>query len=108
MASNAAMNATEEDVKRMLSCKVHLGTKNVGLPMEKYVYGRRKDGIHVFDMHTTWQKLMLAARVIVTIENPQEVVAVSARQFGQRSVMKFAHYTNAVGVPGRLTPGAFT
>ncbi|CAL0302219.1 unnamed protein product [Lupinus luteus] len=41
----------------------------------------------------TWEKLYLAARVIVTIENPQDIIVQSARPYGQRAVLKFAQYT---------------
>lgn len=51
---------------------------------------------------------MLAARIIVAIENPEDLVVVSSRQFGQRAVFKFAQYTGAQYVGGRYTPGTFT
>lgn len=97
-----------EDIQRLLSCKVHLGTKNVVKSMEKYVYARRKDGINIIDLHTTWQKLVLAARMIATIENPLDVCVISSRPYGQRAVLKFSQYTNANYLAGRLTPGQFT
>jgi len=56
----------------------------------------------------TWEKLILAARVIVTIENPQDVCVISSRDFGQRAVLKFAKYTGAQAIAGRYTPGTFT
>ena len=49
---------------------------------------------------------MLAARVIVAIENPKDVIAISARPYGQRAVLKFANYTGAKSTVGRHTPGA--
>ena len=56
----------------------------------------------------TWDKLMLAARVIVAIENPADIVCMSARPYGQRAVFKFAQYTGAKSIAGRHTPGTFT
>jgi hypothetical protein len=44
----------------------------------------------------TWEKIQLAARIIVTIENPSDVIAISARPYAQRAVLKYAHYTGAV------------
>jgi len=98
----------EEDVKLMLAAHVHIGTKNVDNLMEKYVWKRRTDGIHLINLGKTWEKLMLAARVIVAIENPEDVVAISHRPFGQRAVLKFAHYTGSNYIAGRYTPGTFT
>jgi small subunit ribosomal protein SAe len=74
--------------------------------MERYVYRRRNDGIFVFNLAKTWEKLQLAARIIVAIENPQDIVAISARPYGQRAVLKFANYTGAKATVGRHTPGA--
>ena len=79
---------------------------------------------------------MLAAKIIVTIENPGEfsfyepydywqlfnvchpclfshfisadVLAISARPYGQRAVLKYASYTGAQSIAGRFTPGTFT
>merc|ERR1711865_1243531 len=54
------------------------------------------------------EKLMLAARVVVAIENPQDVCVIAARPFGGRAVLKYAQYTGAQHIAGRYTPGTFT
>lgn len=92
----------------MLSAGVHTGTRNSDSAMEEYIWRRRKDGLHVLNIGKTWEKIMLAARVIVAIENPEDVVAISARPWGMRAVLKFAHYTGAQSIAGRFTPGTFT
>ena len=46
--------------------------------------------------------------VITAIENPRDVIAISARPYGQRAVLKFAQYTGAQSIAGRFTPGTFT
>merc|ERR1712054_595211 len=100
---------SEDDIQRMLACQVHLGTKNCDFQMEKYTYKRRQmDGVYIFDLSKTWEKLMLAARVIVAIENPQDVCVIAARPFGGRAVLKYAQYTGAQYIAGRYTPGTFT
>jgi len=76
--------------------------------MERYVWRRRADGIYIINLGRTWDKLMLAARVIVAIENPADIVCMSARPYGQRAVFKFAQYTGAKSIAGRHTPGTFT
>ena len=75
--------------------------------MESYVWKRRPDGIHIINIGKTWQKLILAARIIATIENPADVVVVSARPYGQRAVLKFAAHVGASASAGRFTHGAF-
>jgi len=92
----------------MLSAGVHTGTRNSDSGMEEYIWRRRRDGLHILNIGKTWEKIMLAARVIVAIENPEDVVAISARPWGMRAVLKFAHYTGAQSIAGRFTPGTFT
>jgi len=98
----------EEDLKLMLAAKVHVGTKNLDPQQQRYVWRRRQDGIWFINLGKTWEKLQLAARVIVAIENPEDVTVISARQYGQRSVFKYAQYTGAQYIGGRYTPGTFT
>jgi len=104
----AALAPTDDDMQKLLACQVHVGTKNIDPHMLRYVYKRRSDGIHIFNLGKTWEKLMLAARIIVAIENPADVCVISARPYGQRAVLKFAAYTKAVSMAGRFTPGTFT
>lgn len=92
----------------MLACSTHLGTKNVDFQMQPYIFKRRLDGIHIINLGKTYEKIKLAARIIVAIENPADVCVVSARTYGQRPILKFAQHTGAQAIAGRLTPGAFT
>jgi len=62
----------------------------------------------LINLGKTWEKLILAARIIVAIENPEDVIVVSARPYGQRAVFKFAQHTGASYIGGRYTPGTFT
>jgi len=103
-----ALSQREQDIQMMLAADVHLGTKNCDFQMERYVYKRRTDGIYIINLGKTWEKLQLAARVIVAIENPQDIIVQSARPYGQRAVLKFAQYTGAHAIAGRHTPGTFT
>jgi len=92
----------------LLACSTHLGSKNVDYQMAPYVWKRRSDGIHVLNLGDTLEKINLAARIIVAIENPADVVVVSARTYGQRPILKFSQHTGATSIAGRFTPGAFT
>eukprot|EP01137_Pigoraptor_chileana_P015469 Opistho-2@71432 len=99
---------TEDDIQKLLAAQVHIGTKNADFQMEQYVYKRRLDGVHLLNLHKTWEKLVLAARIIVAIENPADICCISARPYGQRAVLKFAGHTGANAIAGRFTPGTFT
>jgi len=98
----------QEDLKLMLAAKVHHGTRNVDPNVERYCWNRKQGGLYLLNLGKTWEKLILAARIIVAIENPADVIVVSARTFGQRAVFKYAQYTGASYIGGRYTPGTFT
>jgi len=98
----------EEDIKMMLAANVHIGSKNADSAMARYIYKRRSDGLHILDVSQSWEKLMLAARVIVAVEHSTDVIAISARPYAQRAVLKFCSSTGAQTVSGRFTPGTFT
>jgi len=76
--------------------------------MGPYVWKRRTDGIHILNIGKTWEKLVLAARVIAAVENPNDVCVISARPYGHRAVLKYAANTGAQAIAGRFTPGSFT
>jgi small subunit ribosomal protein SAe len=76
--------------------------------MKNYIYTRNKEGIHYINISKTWEKLMIAARVIASIDNPRDVLIVSSRIHAQRAILKFATYTKASYFGGKWTPGSLT
>merc|ERR1712174_2045 len=93
---------------KMLAATTHLGSDNSDVQMEQYIFKRRQDGVHIVNLKKTWEKLMLAARAIATIENPEDVFVVSSRPYGQRAVLKFSRYVGTSSMAGRYTPGSLT
>jgi len=93
---------------KMLACQTHIGTRNLDVSMEPYVWKRRLDGVHIINLGKTWEKLVLAARIIAAVENPKDICVISARDYGQRAVLKFATFIGAQAIAGRFTPGTFT
>ncbi|KAH8799532.1 40S ribosomal protein S2 [Flagelloscypha sp. PMI_526] len=104
----SVLSATDEEIQMMLAAQCHLGTKNVDKKMETYVWKRRADGVHIINVGKTWEKLVLAARILAAIENPADICVISARPYGHRAVLKFAANTGAQAIAGRFTPGSFT
>ncbi|KAL9088381.1 MAG: hypothetical protein Q9159_003155 [Coniocarpon cinnabarinum] len=104
----AIFNATSADMEMLLAAQAHLGSKNLQVHMEPYLWKTRPDGVNVINLSKTWEKLILAARTIVAIDNPADVAVISARPYGQRAVLKFAAHTGASAIAGRFTPGNFT
>jgi len=86
--------------------------------MGTYVYGNIGDGCEnqtgdyaycsLIDLQKTWDKLVLAARVIAAIDDPSTIYCVGQRLFAQRAIIKFAQQIGATAAPGRFTPGQFT
>jgi small subunit ribosomal protein SAe len=112
---NKALQLRPEDVKFFLAAHTHIGATNVNYQMEQYVFKRRSDGVHLIDLSKTWEKIILAARAIVAVENAGEVCAIAcssssgdSKPLGQRAVLKFSKYTGATPIAGRYTPGTFT
>lgn len=120
-------NATSQDIEMLLAAQCHLGSKNLQVHMEPYLWKTRPDGINVINVGKTWyalewiteylniwlsfhsrEKIVLAARIIAAIDNPADVAVISARPYGQRAVLKFASHTGATAIAGRFTPGNFT
>lgn len=103
-----ALKAQESDIQKMLAATTHLGSTNSEVTMEQYIFKRKSDGINIINLKKTWEKMLLAARAIAAIENPDDVFVVSSRPHAQRAVLKFARYIGATAIAGRFTPGAFT
>eukprot|EP00158_Paraphelidium_tribonemae_P000686 Partr_v1_DN23170_c0_g1_i1_m44050 putative Required for the assembly and or stability of the 40S ribosomal subunit. Required for the processing of the 20S rRNA- precursor to mature 18S rRNA in a late step of the maturation of 40S ribosomal subunits len=103
-----ALSLQETDAQLLLSAQCHIGSKNTESHMMPYIWKRRADGVHLINIAKTWEKLVLAARIIAAIENPADICVISARPYGQRAALKFANYIGATAVAGRFTPGTFT
>jgi len=105
---NDVLALQEADLRLMVAAGVHIGHKNVTPDMARYVWRRKRDGVHIIHLGKTWEKLVLAARIIVAIENPEDTIAVASTKFGQRAVFKFAQHTGSNYIGGRYTPGTFS
>merc|ERR1739838_153478 len=94
----------------MIAAEVHVGTQNCNSQMESYIYDRTRDGVFYLDLAKTWEKAMVAARIIAAIQdkNPQDVLIVSSRLYAQRAILKFATHTGANYMGGKWVPGSLT
>jgi small subunit ribosomal protein SAe len=92
----------------MLVSQMQIGSRNLSSGMKPYVWRRKKDGVCILNIKKTWEKLVLAARILCTIENPEDILVVSARPAASRAVFKFAQYTGASYIGQRFTAGTLT
>ncbi|PHH73541.1 hypothetical protein CDD80_3742 [Ophiocordyceps camponoti-rufipedis] len=104
----SVLNATSRDIEMLLAAQCHQGNKNLQVHMEPYLWKTRADGVNIINIGKTWEKIVLAARIIVAVDNPADICVISARPYGQRAVLKFAAHTGASSIAGRFTPGSFT
>ncbi len=86
---------------------VHIGTRQKTGHMQKYIYRTRPDGLYILDVRKTDARIEIAAKFIARYD-PSQVVAVSARQYGQFPVKKFGEVTRINTIIGRFIPGTFT
>jgi len=102
------LKPSEQDVMKLLAASAHIGRRKAHVNMKRYIWKRRQDGLHVINLEKTWAKLILAARILVTVRNPSDIYIMSTRTYGQRGAIKFAHYTGATALVGKWVPGTFT
>ena len=68
--------------------QVHVGTNNCTKMMESYVFRRNKEGIYYINLSKTWEKLMVAARIIAAVQakNPKDVLVSSRFSVDARAI----------------------
>ena len=70
----ANLSKDNQDILRLLSSNCHIGTKNLSHQMKPYVESKTSEGVHLINPQLTLEKIKLAARVIVTIEKPEDII----------------------------------
>ena len=50
----ACMQATSQDIETLLAAQSHLGSKNLQVHMEPYLWKTRADGVNVINIGKTW------------------------------------------------------
>jgi small subunit ribosomal protein S2 len=94
-----------EDV--YLTSGVHIGTQQKSADMKEFIFKVRTDGLYVLDVKKTDERIRLAAKFLSRIE-PQRILIVSARQYGQKPAKVFAKTIGATVIAGRFVPGSLT
>ena len=102
---NAQDLLIDEDV--YLTSGVHIGTQQKSADMKEFIFKVRSDGLYVLDIKKTDERIKVAAKMIAGF-SPNEVLIVSARQYGQRPVREFSNKIGCSAFPGRFVPGTLT
>lgn len=90
-----------------LSSGVHIGTQQKNAAMEPFIYRVRNDGLFVLDVKQTDERIRTAARFLSNYE-PEDIVFVSARQYGQKPIQVMEDVLGVEAIPGRFMPGMMT
>ena len=90
-----------------LAAGVHIGTQIRTGDMKKFIYKVRPDGLYVLDIKKLDERIKIAGKFLARFE-PSKILAVSARQYGQKPVMMFARAVGCDYVIGRFIPGTLT
>jgi small subunit ribosomal protein S2 len=85
----------------------HIGTRQKTADMKKYIYKVRNDGLYIIDINKTDKKINTAAKLLAKY-NPENVLVVSVRQYGQKPIRKLSEYTGIKVLDGRFRPGTLT
>ena len=94
-----------EDV--YLTSGVHIGTQQKSADMKDFIFKVRSDGLYVLDVKKTDERIRVAAKFMARFQ-PERVLVVSARQYGQKPAKVFAKTVGASIVAGRFVPGSLT
>lgn len=58
----SVLNATSQDIEMLLAAQAHLGSKNLQVHMEPYLWKTRADGVNVINIGKTWYVARAQAR----------------------------------------------
>jgi small subunit ribosomal protein S2 len=90
-----------------LTSGVHIGTQQKSADMRRFIFKVRNDGLYVLDIKSTDERVRVAANFLAGIE-PERVLVVCQRQYGQKPAREFAKNIGAKSMVGRFVPGTLT
>jgi small subunit ribosomal protein S2 len=90
-----------------LTSGVHIGTQQKSADMKSFIFKVRTDGLYVLDIKKTDGRIRGAASFLSKYD-PQKILVVAARQYGQKPAKIFAKTIGAKVFAGRFVPGTLT
>lgn len=94
-------------VEEYLAAGVHIGTQQKTKDMMRFIYRVRNDGLYILDIYSTDARIRIASKFLSRYQ-PERILAVSARQYGQKPAMMFAKTIGGKAITGRFVPGTLT
>ena len=90
-----------------LTSGVHIGTQQKSSDMRRFIFKVRNDGLYVLDIKATDDRIRTAANFLAPFD-PERVLVVCQRQYGQKPARSFAKNIGARSMVGRFVPGTLT
>ncbi len=90
----AYSDTRSEDLALMLASQTHVGTLNCSKKMKPYVYTRR-GGVYYLNLAKTWEKLMIAARIIAAVPDSNNIIV-------RLNYNKLGHFWKTIRSKSRL------
>jgi len=90
-----------------LKAGIHIGTKFKTKHMDQFIYKTRPDGLSVLNLQKINERIDIAANLLSQYE-PEDILVVSRRENGWKSIKKFGKMTGAKIFAGRYPPGILT
>ncbi|MFQ6127324.1 MAG: 30S ribosomal protein S2 [Thermoplasmata archaeon] len=90
-----------------LTSGVHIGTQQKSADMRPFIFKVRTDGLYVLDIKKTDGRIRGAGKFLSRYE-PEKILVVAARQYGQKPAKVFASTIGAKVFAGRFVPGTLT
>ncbi len=95
------------DPEQYFESGVHIGTQHKTKDMERFIYKAREDGLYIFDIKETDERIRTAAKFISRYK-PKDVLVVSAREYGKKPASLFAKVIGGKSIVDRMIPGTLT
>ncbi len=86
---------------------VYLGTKNRNKYIMKFVHRIRRDGLVIFDIKKTDERIRKVAKFLAKY-NPEDIIVVGRREYAWKPISKFGEVTGIRSFPRRYPPGILT
>lgn len=86
---------------------VHIGTRQKTADIKEFIYKVRNDGLYIIDVKKTDERIKSAAKFIAKYD-PENILIVSVRQYGQKPVRILGQHTGIKVLDGRFRPGTLT
>jgi small subunit ribosomal protein S2 len=86
---------------------VIIGTQICTKYMKRFTYKILPEGFYLLDVGKIDERLRIAAKFLSSF-NPEKMVVVSVRVYGQKPVQMMCKYVGCKPVIGRVIPGTFT